>query len=83
MRVHLWVCAPVCVYVDYLSDSEANYFRGGARLCGRAALHVWQAAPANLHHIRVALAQHHLVLATVSLRPHPQRVSHHYTHKSV
>lgn len=83
MCVRLCVCAPVCVYVDYLSDSEANYFRGGARLCGRAALHVWQAASTNLHHIRLALAHHHLALATMSLRPHPQRVSHHYTHRGV
>lgn len=79
----LYVCAPVCVYGDYLSNSETNYFRGGARLCERAALHVWQATTANLHHIRVALAHHHLVLATVSLRPHPQRVSHHHTHRGV
>lgn len=69
VSVFVCLCTCVCSCV-LLSHSEANYIRGGARLCGRAALHVWQAVSANLHCLRVALANHHLAMATVSLRPY-------------
>lgn len=70
--VCVFVCLCTCVCLCGLfSHSEANYFRGGAHLCGRAAFHVWQAASANLHCLRVAHANHHLALATVWLRCHP------------
>lgn len=56
--------------------SETNYFRGRARLCGRAAIHVWQTASTNLHSLWFALAKHHLVLAALSSRRRSERVSH-------
>lgn len=79
--LHLFICVFVCLWTcvclcGLFSHSEANYFRGGARLCGRAALHVWQAASANMHCSRVSLANNHLALATMSLRPNTYRVSH-------
>lgn len=72
ISLSLYVC--VC---ELPFHSEANHFRGGATLCECADLHVWQAASANLHCLRVAHANHHLALATVSIRPQPYRVSHH------
>lgn len=58
------------------SHSEANYFRRGALFCGRAALHVWHAASANLHCLWIALANYHLALGTMSTRPNAYRVSY-------
>lgn len=55
-------CVLVCVC------SEAKYFRGGACYCGRATLHVGQTASSNLHCFWPAVANHHLALATISLR---------------
>ena len=60
-----------------LSHSEANNFRGGDCHCGRAALHYWQKASANLHCLWVAPANHHVALAAMSLGSYASKVSHH------
>lgn len=73
--VFLCACAFVC-FCGLLSHSEANYFRGGTHLCGRATLHVGQTASADLHCLRVTLANRYLAMATVSLWWRAERVSH-------